>query len=58
MKFSKHRFEFFSDGVMAIVMTIIVLEIPIPKILNLDGIAEPLKSILIFFVSFFIVGMF
>jgi uncharacterized membrane protein len=58
MVYSKHRFEFFSDGVMAIIMTIMVLEIPVPKPFSLEGFGDLLKSILIFFVSFFIVGGF
>jgi uncharacterized membrane protein len=58
IKFSKHRFEFFSDGVMAIIMTIMVLEIPLPENFDLEHTIGLLKSTLIFFVSFFIVGWF
>jgi uncharacterized membrane protein len=58
MEFSKHRLEFFSDGLMAIVMSIMVLEIPVPKPFSLEGLGELLHSLLIFFVSFFIVGGF
>jgi uncharacterized membrane protein len=58
MEFTKHRFEFFSDGLMAIVMTIMVLQIPIPNPFSLDKLDDLLKSLLIFFVSFFIVGGF
>jgi uncharacterized membrane protein len=54
MYLSKHRFEFFSDGVMAIIMTIMVLEIPLPKDFNHDEIIHFIKSIIIFFASFFI----
>jgi uncharacterized membrane protein len=55
---SKHRFEFFSDGMMAIIMTIMVLEIPIPKPFSIEGFKELLISLMIFFVSFFIVAGF
>ncbi|KZX17673.1 hypothetical protein MBCUT_01510 [Methanobrevibacter cuticularis] len=58
MEYSKHRFEFFSDGVMAIIITIIVLEIPLTNNFSFEGITSFLYSIFIFFVSFFIVGSF
>lgn len=58
MEYPKHRFEFFSDGVMAIVMTIMVLEIAVSSDFSFENIGELLKSILIYFVSFFIVGWF
>jgi uncharacterized membrane protein len=43
---------------MAIIMTIMVLEIPLPAVFELEQIIGLLKAILIFFVSFFIVGWF
>ncbi|MDF2942197.1 MAG: Integral rane protein [Herbinix sp.] len=55
-KFSKSRLETFSDGVMAIIITIMVLDIPLPEIFGFKEIMRLLSSILIFFVSFFIVG--
>ena len=58
MEYPKHRFEFFSDGLMAIVMTIMVLEITVSREFSFEGIGEFLQSILIYFVSFFIVGWF
>ncbi|MCL2608390.1 MAG: TMEM175 family protein [Treponema sp.] len=58
MEYPKHRFEFFSDGLMAIVMTIMVLEITVSREFSFENIEEFLQSILIFFVSFFIVGWF
>jgi uncharacterized membrane protein len=58
MELSKHRFEFFSDGVMAIVITIVVLEIPLPKDTTIIELISFAKSILIFGISFFIVGYF
>jgi len=58
MEYPKHRFEFFSDGLMAIVMTIMVLEITVSREFSFENIGEFLQSILIYFVSFFIVGWF
>ncbi len=58
MIFSKSRLETFSDGVIAIVITIMVLNIPLPDTFSLPEIIGLLKSILIFFVSFCIVGYF
>jgi uncharacterized membrane protein len=55
---SKHRFEFFSDGVMAIIMTIMVVEIPVSNIFSFDEAGDFLKSIIIFLISFFIIGWF
>lgn len=55
-KFSKNRLETFSDGVIAIVITIMVLNIPLPNSFQFSDITGVLRSVLIFFVSFFIVG--
>jgi len=55
-KFSKNRLEAFSDGVIAIIITIMVLNIPLPNTFGFSEILGVLRSILIFFVSFFIVG--
>lgn len=54
--FSKNRIETFSDGVIAIVITIMVLNIPLPDTFGVSEILGVLRSVLIFFVSFFIVG--
>ncbi|WMJ87136.1 TMEM175 family protein [Anaerocolumna sp. MB42-C2] len=56
LKLSKDRLETFSDGVIAIIITIMVLDIPLPDKFNFDDIMRLLASILIFFVSFFVVG--
>lgn len=56
MKISVSRLEGFSDALIAIVMTLMVLEIPLPSIINLDTMFGFLKSILIYFASFIIVG--
>ena len=58
MDLTKHRFEFFSDGVMVIIITIMVLEIPLPTQFDYMSILSFIYSIFIFFISFFIVGSF
>lgn len=58
MKLSKQRMEAFSDGVIAIIITIMVLNIPLPGRFDFNGIMELLISISIYFVSFVVVGAF
>ncbi len=55
---TKTRFEAFSDGVMAIIATIMVLGIPPPDASNWDEMVELIRSVLIYFVSFFLVGFY
>ena len=38
MDISKNRLEAFSDGVIAIIITIMVLDIPMPKSFTFNGI--------------------
>jgi len=56
LKFSKNRLEAFSDGVIAIIITIMVLNIPLPDKFELNDIMGLLGSILVFFVTFIVVG--
>lgn len=58
MKMSKGRLEAFSDGVIAIIITIMVLAIPLPKTLNSSDIFNFLDSIFVYFLSFVGVGTF
>lgn len=58
MKFSKYRLEQFSDGVMSIIVTIMVLNIPLPHHFAFSDLFSLLTSVLVYFVSFFIVGFF
>jgi len=58
MVYSKQRFEYFSDGLMAIIMTIMVMEIHVSSPFSLKDVDDLLTSILVYFVSFFIVGWF
>lgn len=53
---SLSRIEAFSDGVIAIIITIMVLNVPLPETFDTKQILELLNSIFIFFVSFIIVG--
>ena len=59
---SPERMLFFSDGVFAIIITILVLEIKVPELgsdISLsDSLAEMRPSVLAFIVSFLIVGMY
>ncbi len=53
---SKDRLVSFSDAVIAIIITIMVLNIPLPDTFDSAAILYLLKSILVFFVSFIVVG--
>jgi uncharacterized membrane protein len=55
---TKYRLETFSDGVIAIIITIMVLSIPLPKSFNLTGIIEFGVSLFIYLLSFLVVGAF
>ncbi len=50
------RLAAFSDGIMAIIITIVVLEIPTPKVIDTENILALLFNILVFFVTFIVVG--
>ncbi|MBU5335488.1 TMEM175 family protein [Intestinibacter bartlettii] len=56
MDISKNRLEAFSDGVIAIIITIMVLDIPMPKSFTFDGLKTVLTSFFIYFISFIVVG--
>ncbi len=58
MRISKQRLESFSDGVIAIIITIMVLSIPLPQTLTPQDIGVFLNSILVYFLSFVGVGAF
>jgi uncharacterized membrane protein len=58
MKHSKHRIEYFSDIIIAISMTVLIFEIPVPNDLNFEGIINTLLSIRIFLVTFIVMGSF
>ncbi|MCL2884383.1 MAG: TMEM175 family protein [Oscillospiraceae bacterium] len=58
MQLTKHRLESFSDGVIAIIITIMVLSIPLPPSFAAGDILKFLLSIFIYLVSFIVVGSF
>ncbi len=53
----RHRLEFLTDGIVAIIITIMVLEIPLPSEAAISY-EMFLKAIGIFFLSFFLVAVF
>jgi uncharacterized membrane protein len=58
MEHSKHRLEHFSDIIIAISMTVLIFEIPVPRDFNFAGIINTLLSIRIFLVTFIVMGSF
>ena len=58
LSIGKNRIEAFSDGVIAIIITIMVLELPYPANNSYQEIMNFLQSLFVFFDSFFIVGSF
>ncbi len=56
MNLSKQRLEAFSDAVIAIIITIMVLSIPLPSGLDYNGLLELGMSVLIYLISFLVVG--
>ncbi|GFZ33431.1 DUF1211 domain-containing membrane protein [Clostridium zeae] len=58
MKVAKNRLEAFSDGVIAIIVTIIVLNIPIPNTFDTASIYGLINSIIVYLISFLVVGNF
>ena len=55
---SKSRLEAFSDGVIAILITIMVLEFKTPQDVSLAGLAEQLPHFLAYVLSFVYVGIY
>ena len=53
-----NRLEAFSDGVIAIILTIMVLAIPMPEKLDQAGQLALLSSVAVYFVSFVVVANF
>ena len=54
----KGRFEAFSDGVIAIIITILVLELKVPEADDLHGLRETLPHFLAYVLSFIYVGIY
>lgn len=53
---SSNRLEAFSDAVIAIVITLMVLDIPLPKEFDIGAIVELLRAIIVLFVTFIVIG--
>jgi uncharacterized membrane protein len=54
----RSRIEAFSDGVFAIIITIMVLELKIPKEASLKALAELLPVFISYIMSFVFVGIY
>ena len=55
---SKGRLEAFSDGVIAILITIMVLELRAPQGASLDALREVIPSLLVYVLSFVYLGIY
>ena len=54
----KDRLEAFTDGVVAIIITIMVLEVKVPQSGGLAGIQEQLPMFLAYVLSYITIGIF
>jgi uncharacterized membrane protein len=52
------RVEAFSDGVMAVIITIMALELRAPRGATLDAVREQLPGLLVYVLSFTIIGIY
>jgi uncharacterized membrane protein len=53
----KERLELFSDGVFAIILTLLVLDLKVPGALGLDGLRAATPGLLVHAGAFFVIGM-
>ena len=58
MKLSKQRLEALSDGIIAIIITIMVLSIPLPPAFDRSSLLQLAETLVIYFISFIVVGSF
>ena len=54
---TKHRLELFSDGVFAIVLTLLVLDLKLPHALGVNGLREMIPGLLVHAATFAVVGL-
>jgi uncharacterized membrane protein len=54
---TKHRLELFSDGVFAIVLTLLVLDLRTPQALGVAGLREAIPALLVHAATFAVVGL-
>ena len=52
------RVEAFSDGVMAVIITIMALELRAPEGATLEAVREQLPGLLVYVLSFVIIGIY
>lgn len=55
---NKNRLEAFSDGVLAIIITIMVLEIKVPQTANWEGVKHLLPILISYILSFALIGVY
>ncbi|MDV7696001.1 TMEM175 family protein [Chryseobacterium soli] len=55
---NKSRLEAFSDGVLAIIITIMVLEIKVPETANWQGVTHLIPTLVSYILSFAVVGVY
>ncbi len=53
-----HRLEAFSDGVMAVIITIMAFELKVPLTADLHGLVSRVPSLLVYILSFTVVGIY
>jgi uncharacterized membrane protein len=53
-----HRLEAFSDGVMAVIITIMAFDLKTPVDASIHGLASRLPSLLVYILSFTVVGIY
>jgi uncharacterized membrane protein len=57
-EFDTHRLEAFSDGVMAVIITIMAFELKTPVTANLHGLAGRIAPLLVYILSFTVIGIY
>src|ERR1700712_2512689 len=53
----KERLELFSDGVFAIILTLLVLDLKVPESVGLVGLRAALPGLIVHAGAFFVIGM-
>ena len=56
--FNHARLEAFSDGVIAVIITIMVLELKVPSLDGVDGVRTVLPTLILYLLSFVQVGLY
>jgi uncharacterized membrane protein len=53
-----HRLEAFSDGVMAVIITIMAFDLKVPLTADLHGLATRVPALLVYMLSFTVIGIY